>query len=204
MQTTRGVSARSSPGREMRRIAQRLAAYIHSDDPLAAASNLIAVVVALNQPLYPLSIHWLVGNDHGASYVTFLSTPFFLAVPAITRLSSLAGRVMLPLVGIVNTLASAQALGAASGVELFLCPCAMVAGMSLRQSERTVMIGIVALALVGFVLLHGSAVAASTLFTQADYSSLVSLNAWSVAALTGFVALRYSSALAQSPGSASS
>ena len=62
-----------------------------------------------------LSIHWLVGNDHGASYVTFFSTPFFLAVPAVTRLSSLAGRAMLPLVGIVNTLASAQALGAASG-----------------------------------------------------------------------------------------
>jgi|GEM_PF-2134035 len=108
----------------MRRIAQRLAAYTHSDDPIAAASNLIAVIVAINLPFWPLSIHWLVGNDHGASYVTFFSTPFFLAVLAIMRLSSLAGRAMLPLVGILNTLASAQALGAASGVDLFLCPCA--------------------------------------------------------------------------------
>ena len=110
----------------MRRIAQLVATYIRSDDPLAAASNLIAVIVAINQPFFPLSIHWLVGNDHGASYITFFSTPFFLAVPAIMRLWSLAGRAMLPLVGILNTLASAQALGAASGVELFLCPCAKI------------------------------------------------------------------------------
>jgi hypothetical protein len=182
----------------MRRIAQRLAAYIHSNDPLAAASNLIAIIVAIDQPFFPLSIHWLVGNDHGASYVTFFSTPFFLAVPAIMRLSSLAGRAMLPLVGIVNTLASAQALGAASGVELFLCPCAMIAGMSLRQSERFIMLGIVGLALAGFVLLHDKAVAASTLFSAAEYANFVSLSVWSVAALIVFAALRYSSALAQS------
>ena len=182
----------------MRKITQRLAAYIHSDDPLAAASNLIALVVAINQPFFPLSIHWLVGNDHGASYVTLLSTPFFLAVPAITRLSSLAGRAMLPLVGIVNTLASAQALGAASGVELFLFPCAMIAGMSLRHSERVVLLGIIGLALAGFVLLHDRAVAASTLFSQVEYANFVSLSVWSVAALIAFAALRYSSALAQS------
>jgi hypothetical protein len=182
----------------MRRIAQRLTAHIHSDDPLAAASNLIAVIVAINQPFFPLSIHWLVGNDHGASYVTFLSTPFFLAVPTIMRLSSLAGRAMLPLVGIFNTLASAQTLGAASGVELFLCPCAMIAGMSMRQSERLVMLGIVALALAGFVLLHDKAVASSTLFSPAEYANFVSLNVWSVAALIVLAALRYSAALAQS------
>ncbi len=182
----------------MRRIARRFAAYIRSDDPLAAASNLIAVVVAIDQPLFPLSIHWLVGNDQGASYVTFFSTPFFLAVPAIMRLSSLAGRAMLPLVGIFNTLASAQALGAASGVELFLCPCAMIAGMSLRQSERLVMLGIVGLALAGFALLHDKAVAASTLFSPAEYANFLSLNVWSVAALIVFAALRYSSALTQS------
>jgi len=40
----------------------------------------------------------------------------------------------------------------------------MIAGMSLRQSERFVMLGIVGLALAGFVLLHEKAVAASTLF----------------------------------------
>jgi hypothetical protein len=182
----------------MRRISRRFAAYIHADDPLAAASNLIAIVVAFNQPFFPLSIHWLVGNDHGASLVTLFSTPFFLAVPAITRLSSLAGRAMLPLLGIANTLACAQAVGAASGVELFLCPCAMIAGMSLRREERFVMLGIVGLALAGFMLLHDRAVAASTLFSPAEYANFVSLSAFSVAALIVFAAVRYSSALGQS------
>ena len=86
----------------------------------------------------------------------------------------------------------------ASGVELFLFPCAMIAGMSLRQSERVVMLGIIGLALAGFVLLHDRAVAASTLFSQVEYANFVSLSVWSVAALIAFAALRYSSALAQS------
>ena len=182
----------------MTEIARRFAAYIHSDDPLAAASNFVALVVAFNQPFYPLYIRWLVGDDHGASLVTFVSTPFFLAVPAVARLSSLAGRAMLPVIGILNTLASAQAFGAASGVELFLCPCAMIAGMSLRRSERATMLAIVALALAAFALLHERAVAASVLFPATDYARFLSLNVWSVAGLTAFVALRYSGALALS------
>ena len=119
-------------------------------------------------------------------------------MPAITRLSSLAGRALLPLTGIVNTLASAQALGAASGVQLFLCPCAMIAAMSLRQHERGVMLDSLDWRLAGFVLLHDKAVAASTLFSPAEYANFVSLSVWSVAALIVFAALRYSSALAQS------
>jgi hypothetical protein len=181
----------------MREIARRIAAYLHSDDPLVAASNLIAVIVALDQPFFPVSVRWLVGNDHGASFITLFSTPFFLAVPAVARLSSLAGRAMLPIVGICNTLASAQAFGAASGVELFLCPCAMIAGMSLRYSERIAMLAIVGFALGGFVLLHDSAVEVSTLFSSVEYATFVSLNVWSVAALIVFAALNYSKAWAQ-------
>jgi hypothetical protein len=179
-------------------ILRRFYAYIASDDPLMAASNAVALIVAFNQPFYPLYIRWLVGDDHGASLATFLSTPLFLAVPAVGRWSSFAGRAMLPVVGILNTLASAQFLGAASGAELFLCPCAMIAGMSLRQSERPAMLAIVALALAGFVLLHARATSADGLFSSAQYAHFVSLNAWSVAGLIAFAAMRYSSAWAQS------
>ena len=182
----------------MSRIVQRFTAYVHSDDPLVAASNIVALVVAFNQPFYPLYVRWLVGDDHGASLVTFLSTPLFLAVPAVARLSSLAGRALLPIVGILNTLTSTLAFGAASGVELFLCPCVMIAGMSLRQNERATMLVIVGLALAVFALLDGKAVAASTLFSSSEYANLLSLNAWSVAMLTAFVALRYSSAITAS------
>ena len=184
----------------MAEVFRRFAAYARSGDPLAAASNAIALVVAFNQPLYPLYIRWLVGDDHGVSLVTFLSTPFFLAVPAVARLSSLAGRAMLPIVGIVNTLVSARFLGAASGAELFLFPCAMIAGMSLRASEHGAMLGILALAVAGYALFHDAAMASSTLFSADAYAHFLSLNVWSVAGLTAFVALRYASALAASSG----
>src|SRR5208282_4409220 len=90
-----------------------IAAYVRADDPLAAASNFIALVVASNQPFYPFYIRFFVGDDNGASLLTFLSTPFFLAVPAVARISSLAGRAMLPIVGILNTLFCAKIFGQA-------------------------------------------------------------------------------------------
>jgi hypothetical protein len=72
----------------------------------------------------------------------------------------------------------------------------MIAGMSLRASERPAMLAIVGLAFAGFVLLHDRAMAASTLFSPGDYANFVSLNVWSVAGLIAFVALRYSAASA--------
>ncbi|CAN5910937.1 hypothetical protein BH11PSE3_BH11PSE3_31530 [soil metagenome] len=74
----------------------------------------------------------------------------------------------------------------------------MIAAMSLRQSERWTMLAIVALALGGFALLHDRAVAASTLFSAAQYATFLSLNVWATAGLIVLAALRYSSALAGS------
>ena len=138
--------------REFKALYRALAVYCRSDDPLAAAGNVIALCVVGNQPFYPLYVWWIVGDDGGASLVTFLSTPFFLAVPAVARRSSLAGRAMLPIVGIANTVLSAKAFGVASGVELFLCPCAMIAGMALRAQERRIMLVTVGLAIAAFAL----------------------------------------------------
>ena len=65
----------------MSRIVQRFTAYVHSDDPLVAASNIVALVVAFNQPFYPLYIRWFVGDDHGASLVTFFRLHCFSLSP---------------------------------------------------------------------------------------------------------------------------
>ena len=70
-------------------------------------------------------------------YVTFFDA-FYLA--CASRLSSIAGRAMLPLVACQNT-GSAQAR-APLGSRVIPCPCAMSAGMSLRQSERFVGLGL--------------------------------------------------------------
>jgi hypothetical protein len=182
---------------EMRRLYRAIAAYAHADDPLAAATNFIALCVVGNQPFYPLYVWGLVGDDRWVSFLTFLSTPFFLAVPAVARRSSLAGRAMLPIVGIANTVLSAKAFGAASGVELFLCPCAMIAGMALRSRERAIMLAIIGLSLAAFALLHDRLGAPLHLFSPEEYARFLSLNAWSVASLTAFAALQFSNAYAR-------
>jgi hypothetical protein len=185
---------------EVKRLYAAVAAYAHSDDPLIAASNFIALCVVGNQPFYPLYVWRAVGDDGWTSLLTFLSTPFFLVIPLIARRFSLAGRAMLPIVGIANTMLTAKAFGAESGVELFLCPCAMIAGMALRTHERKTMLAILGLAILAFAFVQNGLGAPLHVFSAAEYARFLSLNAWSVAGLTGLVALQYSSALARDAG----
>jgi hypothetical protein len=63
-------------------------------DPTTAACNRIALLVAINQPIYPFYLLWLVGGDWLTSCWTFLSTPMFAAVPALARRHSVAGRAL--------------------------------------------------------------------------------------------------------------
>src|SRR5215217_933957 len=88
--------------------------YISHPDPRVAAANVIALLVASNQPFYPLYLFWLVSEDITPAWFTFLSTPFFLAVPEVARRSSVAGRALLPLAGIGNSVLSAWLFGVPS------------------------------------------------------------------------------------------
>lgn len=171
--------------------------YMANDDPLVAAANTIALVVAWNQPFYPLYLYWLVGEDVVVSFYTFLSTPFFLAVPAVARRHPLAGRALLPLAGIANTVLSVKLFGEASGVELFLAPCMMIGAMLFRQSERLVMFALVGLGFAVFIGLHGRYGAPLHLYTPEEYGRFLSLNALSVGSLIAFVGVVFATALAQ-------
>jgi hypothetical protein len=185
---------------EIRRLFNAIADYARSDDPLVAASNFIALCVVGNQPFYPLYVWWVIGDAGWASLLTFLSTPFFVAVPWVARCSSLAGRAMLPIIGIANTIWSAKAFGAPSGVALFLCPCAMIAGMALRAQQRKFMLGLIGMAILAFALIQRGLGGALRIFSPEEYVRFISLNAWSVAGLTGLVALQYSNAYAGNAG----
>lgn len=161
----------------------RLRAYPGNDDRRAAACNWIALVVASNQPLYPLYVRWIVGGDWRVSFWTFLSTPFFAAIPAVARRKPLMARALLPLTGIANGLIALKAFGPASGVALFLIPCALIALLAFRRHEW----------LVSLALVWGSAAAYFVgnhlgppigRFDQMQYASFVRLNAYTVVALT--------------------
>jgi hypothetical protein len=170
--------------------------YTAHPDPLVAAGNLIAVVIAWNQPFYPLYLYFLVGEGIGVSFFTFLSTPFFLAVPAVARHHSLAGRALLPLTGMANTVMCAKLFGEASGVELFLAPCIMAAAMLFRRPERLVMLALVGLGLLAYVGLHGRYGTPYHLYSVAENARLFSLNALSAGTLVAFIGLAFANAIA--------
>jgi len=161
----------------------RLGDYAAHPDPLTAACNRIALLVALNQPLYPLYLWWLVGGDWWVSGWTFLSTPFFAGVPAMARRNPLVGRALLPLTGIANGMVSAKAFGTASGVELFLIPCALIAVLGFHRREGRVSAILLAVAAL-ILLLHGDYGVALGRFSLVQYADFARLNAYSVAGLS--------------------
>lgn len=181
----------------LRPIWTRIVAYAANDDPLVASCNFIALVVASNQPFYPLYVYWTVSEHISPTFLTFLSTPLFLAVPAVARRWPKFGRALLPLTGMANTVLSASVFGAASGVEIFLIPCAFIAAAFFRSSERLLALTLVGLALIIYLGLGGLYGSPMHLYSPAEYQAFSRLNAMSAGTLTVFVGLMISGLLSR-------
>ena len=116
-----------------------LRAYAAHPDPATAAANQIALMLGSNGPIYPIYLFLIVGHRILLpSLFTSFAMPFFLAVPAVSRRHALAGRVMLVGVGTLNTLWCIKLLGPATGLNLILLPCILVALLLYRARERVV------------------------------------------------------------------
>ena len=174
-----------------RTILGRIGAYAANPDPLVAAGNRVALLVAVNQPFYPLYVAWLVG-DAWPTLVTFLSTPFFLAVPAVGRRSPRAGRALLVLAGVGNTMLAAKAVGVASGVEAFLAPCVVLAGLLFRPHERRIAVILLAVSFAVFLVLHDRYGAPLHAYSAAQNGAFARLNAISAGGLLAFIGLTFS------------
>ena len=168
----------------------RIRAYASNADPRVAAGNAVALVVAANQPFYPLYVAWFVGDARPALF-TLLSTPFFLAVPAIARRSPVAGRALLVLAGVGNTMLAAKAFGVASGVEAFLAPCVVLAGLLFRPGERSAAFMLIAIAFGAFLVLHDSYGRPWHAYSAVEYAAFVRLNAISAGGLLAFIGLTF-------------
>src|SRR5271166_6302313 len=105
--------------RMIRTILLRLREYAANPDPLANAAGTIAIVVTVNQPFYPLYLHAIAGIAAWPAWLTLVSTPLFMAVPAVARSHPLAGRALLPIAGVANTVLCVKLFGIASAVEVF-------------------------------------------------------------------------------------
>ena len=178
------------------RLMAAVRAYAHHPDPRVAAGNMVALVVASNQPFYPAYLYWLVSERIDAAWFTFLSTPLFLAVPLASRRDTRLGRALLPLAGIANTVLCAQLFGVRSGVEMFLVPCAVLALLLFRPAERLVAFAIVGLAFAAYMGLGGVYGDPLHLYSDDEYLALARLNMLSAATLTLFAALIFSGLLA--------
>lgn len=162
------------------RLARRLKAYAAHPDPATSACNRIALVVTSSQPTYPLYIAWLAGGTWWVACVTFLSTPAFLAVPALARRKASAGRALLVLAGLGNAMLATKVFGTASGVEAFLIPTAIIASIAFRGGARFWLIA----ANMGVALLHPIYGRPWGTFSPQAYGALLRLNGWSAGLLS--------------------
>jgi hypothetical protein len=165
--------------------------YMGHPDPQAAAANWVAMVVGWNTPFYPLYLLAMPGTGiFPAGWLTLTATPFFLAVPAAMRRNMLAGRLMLLAVGTANSVFVSWIMGAGSGTDLFLIPCAILAALLYRPGERLLRLGVLGVVLLAFLLCvywlpSLTALAPDTL------AAVSRLNAFSVLCLIAFMALIY-------------
>lgn len=171
--------------------------YTENPDPLAKAAGTIAIVVAVNQPFYPLYLHAIVGAAAWPAWFTLLSTPLFLMVPAVARRNSLAGRALLPVAGVANTVLGVKLLGLASAVELFLLPCVLLGVILFRTSERRAMVPMLALPFAAYLGLDWNLGPPMHVFSPGEYNSIVALHAMSVAGLFVLVGLLFVNVLEQ-------
>jgi hypothetical protein len=180
----------------LRKLIMRLREYVKGSDPLTNVAGVVALVVAGNQPFYPLFLYAVVGGAAWPAWLTLLSTPFFIAVPAVARRHSLAGRALLPLAGTANTVLSVKLFGVESAAQLFLLPCVLLGAMLFRPGERAIMAMVLVIIFLAYVLLYGNLGYALNVFRPEELRSIVALHAMSVAALTAFIGLLFASILA--------
>lgn len=176
---------------------ERVRRYGDNPDPMAKIAGTVALVVASNQPFYPLYLYAIVGKQAWPAWLTLLSTPLFLAVPAVARRHSLAGRAMLPIVGVANTVLSVKLIGLSTAVELFLLPCILLAAILFRTSERLTMVPVLLVPFVAYFMVDGRLGNPLQIFDAGSYASIVALHAVSVACLTAFVGLQFASILSE-------
>jgi hypothetical protein len=138
--------------------------------------NLIALVVASNQPFYPLYVYLAVSEHIWPTFFTFLSTPLFLAVPALARRLPRAGRALLPLTGV-----------------------ALISATFFRPSERLITFILVGLAIMTYLGLDGAYGDPVHLYSISEYQAFLRLNVMSAGILTVFVGLVASEMLSRRP-----
>ncbi|KRE04247.1 hypothetical protein ASE63_25830 [Bosea sp. Root381] len=185
----------------LKRAVAAIATYAAHPDPRAAIANTVALVIVSNQPFYPLYLCWAVSPVISPSYVTFLSTPLFAAVPAVMRRNVRLGRSLLLSAGIGNTLLCRIAFGAGSGVEVFLFPCLVLALLLFRRSERSFALVFAGMTFAAYLLPAETLGPPLHIYEPEEYLALQRLNFLSAASLTVLIGWLFAARLDTIPHS---
>lgn len=173
-----------------------LRAYIAHDDPATAVANVIAMIVGWNAPFYPFYVMALVGRPiAGSAALTAIAAPFFLAIPALARVSSRAARMALPIIGTTNTLWCIKLLGHDCGLAYFLLPCIVLSALIHRRDERLMLLLTMALPLAAGFLANRFLQEPLILVPAGAAQSLAALNEGSVLVLACVIAWRFAALL---------
>jgi hypothetical protein len=164
----------------------RLKAYAADANPHVAAANTIALMLAWNQPFYPLYLYWIVGRDAWTGIPDAFSAVLFAVVPAVCRRAPLAGRVFLVAISALNVAFCSAMLGEDAGVQLLYLPCGMLAAMLFSWRERWIMAPMATLPLVLWLLTRGRLDTPPVRFSAEAYGTLFRLNAVSAGLLMVF------------------
>lgn len=160
-------------------------------DAVTQATVTVAWVICLNKPFYPIYIWYLVGDGIVWSLGSLLTAPCFLAIALLARLSPIAARVSLPLVGALDTLYETRIFGQGSGTELFFAACIMLAAVSFRKEEKWIQRGVATLVFTIFLLSRHIGGPPWHAWSVTDLALLLNLNTFSLACLMVFIAIRY-------------
>ena len=90
----------------------------------------------------------------------------------------------------MNTVLCAKVLGVRTGVELFFLPCVLLSAILFRPGERIVALLTLCFAFACYLMFDAHLGAPLQIYSAANYASMISLNALSVAsliALTGYL-----------------
>jgi len=174
----------------LRKVFDFFLTYIFHPDPVVRATNLVAVVVALNGPFYPLSGIAVMGSDGVYLFIFMLFSPLFFAIPWISKYSSLSSRILLPFIGMADAVVGTTLFGAVSGMSLYVLPCLALCGFLYRPHEKVA--GFLLLAVGIAIFLIPSDLYADPVFSlsSGSLSQLFTLNLISVGMLIGLIALQ--------------
>jgi hypothetical protein len=175
----------------------RLRDYYAAADPFVGAANLVAIVLAGNQPLYPVYLFVLFGFKAWPALISaVIGLAFYGAVPWVTRRAPLFGRAFMCAGAVAHILFTTWLLGEATGISLLLAAAVMLSALVFRRRERWVMLPLVGLAIAGFLATTGRFGPPLLQLSDAEAHELLVLNAASMALLLGFLGIVFSNVMA--------